>query len=164
MESIHYENNWKWPISPWVLSIVRHSWGISYNYGIFIQPYLHNNKTHLIRSKQNLAQNKPNHTKRSRVQTVIGTLVSVVSASALRHCNKPSPYLSQARVQPTFCITSWENVHSVQDTVIMGGGGPDVRENLSKVNYGTNDMMPKIRWNSSGKQRKHTEDRLTTAG
>lgn len=29
--------------------------------------------------------------------------------------------------------------------MIMGGGGPDVRENPSKVNYGTNDMMPKIR-------------------
>lgn len=25
MESIHYENNWKWPISPWVLPIARHS-------------------------------------------------------------------------------------------------------------------------------------------
>lgn len=75
-----------------------HSGGISHNYCIFTQPYLHHNKTHLIRSKQNLAQNKLNHRK-GLLSTNSHCSESLVSARPLlTETTLHSAFLGKARV------------------------------------------------------------------
>lgn len=97
-----------------------HSGGISHNYCIFTQPYLHHNKTHLILSKQNLAQNKLDHRK-GLLSTNSHRSVSLVSARPLpTETTLHSAFLGKSSRQDS--VYPVENLYnSDNDTVIMSG-------------------------------------------